>query len=59
MLPEAIQKKLDERNARAVSRGFTREYQNDQEQKDNTICHKALALATLQNYENTALNWAL
>ncbi|KAJ5235461.1 uncharacterized protein N7469_004629 [Penicillium citrinum] len=59
MLPEEIQKKLDERTARAASRGFTHEYQNAREQVDNTICYKQLAPATLRNYENTALNWAL
>ncbi|KAJ5465460.1 hypothetical protein N7530_009247 [Penicillium desertorum] len=59
MLPEEIQKKLDERKARAASRGFTYEYQNAREQVDNTICHKQLAPATLRNYENTVLNWAL
>ncbi|KAJ5600685.1 hypothetical protein N7450_001752 [Penicillium hetheringtonii] len=59
MLPEEIQKKLDERNARAASRGFTHEYQNAREQEDNTISHKQLAPATLRNYENTALNWTL
>lgn len=57
--PEEIQKKLDERKARAVSRGFTHEYQNAREQVINTVCHKQLAPATLRNYENTALNWAL
>jgi hypothetical protein len=59
MLPEEIHKKLDERKARAASRGFTYEYQNAREQVDNTICHKQLAPATLRNYENTVLNWAL
>ncbi|KAJ5713927.1 uncharacterized protein N7483_011108 [Penicillium malachiteum] len=59
MLPENIQKKLAEGNARAASRGFTLDYQNEREQEENTICHKELAPATLQNYENTALNWAL
>ncbi|KAJ5600716.1 hypothetical protein N7450_001783 [Penicillium hetheringtonii] len=47
------------RKARAASRGFTHEYQNAREQEDNTICHKQLAPATLRNYEDTALNWAL
>ncbi|KAJ5714395.1 uncharacterized protein N7483_011576 [Penicillium malachiteum] len=59
MLPESIQKKLAEGNARAASRGFTLDYQNEREQEENTICHKELAPATLQNYENTALNWIL
>ena len=59
MLPEDIQRKLEERISRATSRGFTREYQNEREQEDNVICHKELAPATLRNYENTALNWAL
>lgn len=34
MLPKDFQKKLDERIARAASRGFTREYQNAQEHED-------------------------
>jgi hypothetical protein len=59
MLPKDLQRKLDERIARAASRGFTLEYQNEREQEENSICLKELAPATLEKYENTALNWAL
>ena len=48
--------KLDERIARAASRGFTLEYQNEREQEENSIYLKELAPATLEKYENTALN---
>lgn len=37
MLPKDVQKKLDERIARAALRGFTREYQNQREDEDNYI----------------------
>jgi hypothetical protein len=54
-----IQKALEERIARAASRGFTREYQEEREHRGNTISHRALAPVTLQKYEEAALNWAL
>lgn len=54
-----IQKALEERIARAASRGFTREYQEEREKEDNVICHRALAPATLEKYDNAALNWTL
>ncbi|KAJ5238292.1 hypothetical protein N7468_002911, partial [Penicillium chermesinum] len=53
MLPEAIQQKLDKVNACALSRGFICDYQQEREQTENTIRHKALAPATDQNYEKT------
>lgn len=59
MLPKDFQKKLDERIARAASRGFTRDYQNEREYEDNSICLKQLAPATLEKYEETVTNWAL
>jgi hypothetical protein len=59
MLPKDYQKKLDERIARAASRGFTHDYQNEREYEDNSICLKQLAPATLEKYEDTATNWAL
>ncbi|KAJ6163958.1 hypothetical protein N7470_002630 [Penicillium chermesinum] len=59
MLPEAIQQKLDKVNACALSRGFICDYQQEREQTENTIRHKALAPATDQNYEKTVLNWLL
>lgn len=51
---EGIQRKLGDRIARAASHGFAREYQNEREQEDNTICHKKLTPAALQDYQNTA-----
>ncbi|KAJ5389764.1 uncharacterized protein N7496_000832 [Penicillium cataractarum] len=59
MLPKDFQKELEERAARAASRGFTLEYQNKREQESNTICLKQLTPATLQKYEDTVKNWAL
>ncbi|KAJ5153989.1 uncharacterized protein N7500_009428, partial [Penicillium coprophilum] len=41
---------LQERLARAISRGFTRDYQDEKEKKGNTICHPKLAPATLEKY---------
>lgn len=54
-----IQKALEECIARAASRGFTQEYQEEREHRANTISHRALAPATLQKYEAAALNWTL
>jgi nicotinamide riboside kinase len=54
-----LQKALQERIARAASRGFTREYQNEKEEEDNTICYRELAPATLGKYGYAVGNWAL
>ncbi|EKV12779.1 hypothetical protein PDIG_42150 [Penicillium digitatum PHI26] len=54
-----LQKALQERIARAASRGFTREYQNEKEDEDNTICHRELAPATLEKYDYAVVTWAL
>ncbi|KAK4936091.1 hypothetical protein LTR66_015381 [Elasticomyces elasticus] len=54
-----LQKALQERIARAASRGFTREYQNEKEDEDNTICHRELAPATLEKYDYAVFTWAL
>ena len=54
-----LQKALEERIARAASRGFTRKYQNEKEDEDNTICHRELAPATLEKYDHAVVNWAL
>lgn len=59
MFLKDFQKELEERTARAASRGFTLEYQNKREQENNTICLKQLAPATLKKYEDTEKNWAL
>jgi hypothetical protein len=56
MLLKDFQKKLDERVARASSRGFSREYQNEREHEDNSICLKELAPVTLKKYEDTVIN---
>ncbi|KAJ5138867.1 uncharacterized protein N7515_003715 [Penicillium bovifimosum] len=47
-----IPKALQERLARAISRGFTRK-------RGNTICHPELAPATLEKYDYAVSNWAL
>lgn len=54
-----IPKSLQERLARALSRGFTREYQDEQEKEGNTICHPELAPATLEKYDYAVNSWAL
>ncbi|KAJ9483843.1 hypothetical protein VN97_g9548 [Penicillium thymicola] len=54
-----IPKSLQERLARAISRGFTREYQDEQEKEGNTICHPELAPATLEKYDYAVNSWAL
>jgi hypothetical protein len=59
ILPKDYQKKLDERIARAVSRGFTDEYQKERENEDSSICFKQLAPASLSRYEDIAINWTL
>ncbi|KAJ5153193.1 uncharacterized protein N7482_009671 [Penicillium canariense] len=56
ILPKDFQKKLDERIARAASRGFTHKYQNERGHEDNSICLKQLAPATLKKYEDAAIN---
>jgi hypothetical protein len=56
---EDIQKKLEERIARAILRGFTREYQDEKEREDNNLCHSKLAPATLEKYNGALLNWVL
>ena len=59
MIADNLQKTLAERIARAKSRGFTLEYQNEQEQQENVICYRELAPATFNKYEYAALNWTL
>ncbi|CAG8151922.1 unnamed protein product [Penicillium nalgiovense] len=54
-----IPKALQERLARAISRGFTRDYQDEKEKEGNTVCHPELAPATLEKYNRTVDNWAL
>jgi hypothetical protein len=54
-----LQKELQERIARAASRGFTREYQDEKEHEDNTICHRQLAPATEEKYDNAVFIWSL
>ncbi|KAJ5467329.1 hypothetical protein N7475_005081 [Penicillium sp. IBT 31633x] len=51
--PLAPKRHSRERIARAVSRGFIREYQNEKEDKDNIICYHELAPTTLEKYEYT------
>lgn len=54
-----LQKLLDERRQLAASRGFTVDYQQEQETQDNAICHKALAPATHEKYDRAVRNWVL
>ena len=51
-----IPKALQERLARAISHGFTRDYQDEKEKEGNTVCHPELAPATLEKYNRTVDN---
>jgi hypothetical protein len=50
---------LQERATFAASRGFTLEYQNEQEKKENTIAHRELAPATHDKYGRALETWIL
>ena len=53
-------KQLAEENRRlAASRGFTIDYQNEQESQENTICLKELAPATYEQHGRAAKNWTV
>ncbi|KAJ8189548.1 hypothetical protein LV163_001835 [Aspergillus fumigatus] len=54
-----LQKLLEEHQRLAESRGFTLEYQNEQEKKENVISFPRLAPATSEKYDQAALQWAL
>lgn len=54
-----LQKLLEEHQRLAESRGFTLEYQNEQENKENVISFPRLAPATSEKYDQAALQWAL
>ncbi|CAG8330027.1 unnamed protein product [Penicillium nalgiovense] len=56
----SVLKKIQiERLARAISRGFTRDYQDEKEKEGNTVCHPELAPTTLEKYNRTVDNWTL
>lgn len=54
-----IQKALVESIARAESRGFTREYQEQIESKENIISYRNLASPTDEKYEYVKFTWNL
>lgn len=54
-----LQKLLEEHQRLAESRGFTLEYQSEQEKKENIISFPRLAPATWDKYDQAALQWAL
>jgi hypothetical protein len=56
MFPQDLQRTLNKRIARAVSRGFTHEYQTEREKEDSTICYKELAPTTVNKYEHSVPN---
>ncbi|GMG01327.1 unnamed protein product [Aspergillus oryzae] len=55
---EHLEKLLEERKRLAESRGFTLEYQQEQEKIENTVCHPRIAPATEEKYER-AIRWRL
>ncbi|KAF4155474.1 hypothetical protein CNMCM6069_007995 [Aspergillus lentulus] len=56
---EHLEKVVRERQRLAESRGFTLDYQLQQEQKENVICHPRLAPATDEKYDRAVFNWAV
>jgi hypothetical protein len=56
---ERLEKVVRERQRLAESRGFTLDYQLQQEQKENVICHPRLAPATDEKYDRAVFNWAV
>ncbi|KAH2457205.1 hypothetical protein KXW63_002869 [Aspergillus fumigatus] len=56
---ECLEKAVRERQRLAESRGFTLDYQLQQEQKENVICHPRLAPATDAKYDRAVFNWAV
>lgn len=56
---EHLERLLEERKRLAESRGFTLEYQQEQEKIENTVCHPRIAPATEEKYERAVTNWAL
>ena len=54
-----LQQLLKERQRLAASRGFTMDYQRNQELGENVVCQKDLAPATNEKHEKAAENWML
>ena len=54
-----LNKILEQRAQIAASRGFTIEYQSEQEKQENTIEQSELTPATHDKYERAASNWLL
>lgn len=52
-----LNKLLEARAKLAALRGFTIEYQNEQEKLENTITHREIAPATHDKYNRAAENW--
>lgn len=59
MQEKDLTKILEARATLAASRGFTIEYQKEQEQSENTITQPELAPATHDKYDRAAYNWVL
>jgi glucose-6-phosphate-specific signal transduction histidine kinase len=56
---ERLEKAVREQQRLAESRRFTLDYQLQQEQKENIICHPRLAPATDAKYAQAVFNWAV
>ena len=54
-----LSKILEARAKLAASRGFTLEYQKEQEQSENRVAQPELAPATHDKYDDAAKNWVL
>ncbi|KAI9040418.1 uncharacterized protein KD926_008241 [Aspergillus affinis] len=50
---------IEERCRLAASRGFTIDFQQQQESQENVICHKKLAPTTYEKYDRALGNWEL
>lgn len=58
-MDDKLTKTLEDRLKCAASRGFTAEYQQQQEEQDNVVCFRKLAPATVAKQERAAVDWAL
>lgn len=56
---DRLQRLVEERRRLAASRGFTIDYQNEQESQENVICHKELVPTTYEKHDRAVENWIL
>lgn len=56
---DRLQQLLEERRRLEASRGFTIDYQHEQESRENVICYKDLAPTTYEKHNRAVENWTL